>query len=352
MKHFRQIDGLRFVAIFFVFIEHFAIILAKHISAGYYGVDLFFVISGFLITGILLKTHEPFWKSYKKFIARRTLRIFPLYYASVIILFLVHYSDVDRYFINYLTYTYTYAWVYSHNPGSMMTHFWSLCVEEQFYLFWPFLVLPLRKNLKALKLLVLFIIFSSAIQLCFGTIKFLIPYDGVSVFPKCYSLAIGAFGSILLKENKIPKKLLENHFFEYVFIISLIFLLVFSLPIKFILCPVISLFFVLKASHKGFYFKAFNSLLSNKNIVYIGSISYGIYIFHLPLGYFFTTYVFDPVWLHINFKSMGYFEKVQWQSWIIKFLLYFALSVILASISYKYFEKPILSLKDRFFKYQ
>ena len=82
MKRIDQVDGLRFIAVVFVLIEHFASIIGKYISAGYYGVDLFFVISGFLITGILLNSKGTFGSVYKKFIGRRTLRIFPLYYLN------------------------------------------------------------------------------------------------------------------------------------------------------------------------------------------------------------------------------------------------------------------------------
>jgi peptidoglycan/LPS O-acetylase OafA/YrhL len=72
INYYRKIDGLRFIAILFVMIEHFASFLAKYISAGYYGVDLFFVISGFLITGILLKPNVgSFKKNYLKFLWRR-----------------------------------------------------------------------------------------------------------------------------------------------------------------------------------------------------------------------------------------------------------------------------------------
>ncbi len=148
MKHFKQLDGLRFVAVFLVLIIHFATIIGMHFSAGYYGVELFFVISGFLITTILLKTEEPFGIAYKKFIGRRTLRIFPIYYLTIFILFIIGNKYVHEYLIYCLTYTYNY--IYFKVPVNSISHFWSLGVEEQFYLFWPFLILSLRNNLKLL----------------------------------------------------------------------------------------------------------------------------------------------------------------------------------------------------------
>jgi peptidoglycan/LPS O-acetylase OafA/YrhL len=352
MKHFKQLDGLRFIAVFLVLIEHFAIIIGRHISAGYYGVDLFFVISGFLITNILIKSNEPFGKAYKKFIGRRTLRIFPIYYLTIIVLFAIGNDYVRRYLIYCITYTYNYAWVYFNIPTNLISHFWSLCVEEQFYLFWPFIILGLKNNLPILKYIVLTLVLVCSIQLYLNIFETLTPYNGVSIFPQANSLGIGALGAILYKENKISSKLLENKWVEYLGFSFLLILLFTNYNVKFIICPILSLFIILKTTHKGFSTTFFNNFLNNKKIAYIGSISYGIYLYHLPLGHYFTEHIFNPfIWDKINWSSLGILKKMQWHSWIIKLPLYGLLSIILAHFSYKYFEKPILSLKDKWFKY-
>jgi peptidoglycan/LPS O-acetylase OafA/YrhL len=67
--------------------------------------------------------------------------------------------------------------------------------------------------------------------------------------------------------------------------------------------------------------------------------------------YYFNTYIFNPVWTHINFELLGRFKKLEWNSWIVKAPLYTYLSILVASLSYRYVEMPILKLKDRFFKY-
>ena len=86
--HYNKIDGLRAVAISLVLLEHFAMIIGRPIFAGFYGVDLFFVVSGFLVTGILIKQNDKtFLENYKRFIGRRTLRIFPIYYLTILIFF-------------------------------------------------------------------------------------------------------------------------------------------------------------------------------------------------------------------------------------------------------------------------
>jgi len=352
MKHFKQIDGLRCVAVFLVLIEHFATFIGRQISAGYYGVDLFFVISGFLITNILLKSNEPFWKGYKKFIGRRTLRIFPIYYLTIFVLFVIGNNYIHKYLFYCLTYTYNYAWVYFKIPTNLISHFWSLCVEEQFYLFFPFIILGLKINLTTLKYVILILVIVCNIQLFFNCFPLLTSYNNVSIIPQANSLGIGALGAILYMENKISIKLLENRWVEILSLIILLFFLFTNHKMKFIACPIISLFIILKTTHKGFSTTVINNFLNNKKIIYIGSISYGIYLYHLPLEHYITEYFFNPyIWNKINWVTLGKFKTLQWHSWIIKFPIYSVISIIIAHISYNYFENPILSLKDKWFKY-
>ena len=156
-----RLDGLRGVAIGLVFLYHASffwlaespgeIALLALPALGLYGVDLFFVLSGFLITGILLRTRgAPGY--YGRFYARRSLRIFPAYYA-VLLLFLVVFPaltpqaeafwkpDAERETLWYWTYLSNYQVAAT---GRFHHHFlflaWSLAIEEQFYLVWPALV--------------------------------------------------------------------------------------------------------------------------------------------------------------------------------------------------------------------
>ncbi|MEO8506459.1 MAG: acyltransferase [Betaproteobacteria bacterium] len=151
LEHRKQIDGLRFFAFLPVFLVHSDVTLFWW---GSYGVSLFFVISGFLITRILIAfEHRPRGQVLKSFYARRALRIFPAYYlvlglaaATVGIAYLPVYV---LYVMNWGIFFYTWvrpelvdmAW----DPVRMYgIHFWSLCVEEQFYLVFPLLFLSLR----------------------------------------------------------------------------------------------------------------------------------------------------------------------------------------------------------------
>ena len=166
--HYVQLDGLRGLAILLVMIYHFCLphpafhgrdsgILLQFGQAGWMGVDLFFVLSGFLITGILTETREQ--KHYfRNFLGRRFLRIWPLYYLSLVVLLVLvpmvlptvppelkSMQDKQVWF-----WLYAANWLFAAEGGFSQTsggYFWSLAVEEQFYLVWPFVVYALSSRM-------------------------------------------------------------------------------------------------------------------------------------------------------------------------------------------------------------
>ena len=154
-KRIPALDGLRGVAILLVLLTHVRALpddnLVDHclnvaLIAGYSGVDLFFVLSGFLITGVLLDAKrggEP--HAYRSFYLRRALRILPLYYGVVAVMVIFDIGGTRR--------VQWWYWLYLANVGPMRArpwagpaHFWSLAIEEQFYLVWPFVVLRLSER--------------------------------------------------------------------------------------------------------------------------------------------------------------------------------------------------------------
>jgi peptidoglycan/LPS O-acetylase OafA/YrhL len=157
----RVLDGVRGIAILLVLMLHFALyggtaprggadrIAFSLLSTGWIGVDLFFVLSGFLITGILYRTKDE-RHYFRNFYMRRVLRIFPLYYATLalfaIVLPAIWLGTVE---LRSVSDHATSFWLYLTNiriaragwaPSDLLGHFWSLAVEEQFYLVWPFIV--------------------------------------------------------------------------------------------------------------------------------------------------------------------------------------------------------------------
>lgn len=156
-RHIRSLDGVRGLAFCLVFFQHFA--GGNHIhlwpleiirGVGWTGVDLFFVLSGFLITGILYDTRsDP--EYFRKFYVRRALRIFPLYYAVLLLIFLStpllhlhwhwYHLAYPLYASNFLNALLPFTNTFGFDPWLDLGHFWSLAVEEQFYLVWPIIIL-------------------------------------------------------------------------------------------------------------------------------------------------------------------------------------------------------------------
>lgn len=156
LGHITELDGVRGLAVLVILLLHFydPVEAAKpfgtviagliHLCAG--GVDLFFVLSGFLITRILIVSKGAS-NYFRAFYARRILRIFPLYFAVLAVFFLVllplaHRHGLDQkltgsYFLWYLVFAQNWMQACRLNDGAQLAHFWTLAIEEQFYLVWP-----------------------------------------------------------------------------------------------------------------------------------------------------------------------------------------------------------------------
>jgi len=138
-SHLPALDGLRAVAVFTVVTAHSN--LPLHVP-GDLGVSAFFVLSGFLITRLLVREREKTGRvSIRRFYLRRTMRIFPAYYAFLFLSFALDARAGQRWshalIVNTLTYTVNYFNAFNHHPATSVAHAWSLAVEEQFYLLWP-----------------------------------------------------------------------------------------------------------------------------------------------------------------------------------------------------------------------
>lgn len=212
-QHFAALDGLRGVAIVLVLLHGFDVIqpsgifghaLDDLLDLGWIGVQLFFVLSGFLITGILLDTRQASGY-YRSFFKRRFLRIFPLYYGVLIVAFvllpwLVGPIDGSEHQL--------WLWIYVANftepfgaSVPAFPHFWSLCVEEQFYLLWPLLVRQLgRRGVIVLSGILMLVAMASRIYVRHHLGE-PIGHEAAYSFTPCRmdALAIGALVAALLR---------------------------------------------------------------------------------------------------------------------------------------------------------
>lgn len=346
LKHYNELDGVRAIAVIMVMFYHFfkdvdvqqdILILLKKISLfGKTGVSLFFVLSGFLITRILLNTKQD--DSYfKSFYIKRVLRIFPLYYF-----FLVIYYFVVPFFLNqsfagfsqqmwYWTFMQNFALTFDWNSAGPI-HYWSLSVEEHFYLFWPLIIYYCSlKNIKWVILLLCAISFIVRFILIKNHIE-----ESLFTFARFDELAIGSFLAILELQNKLVKQNLKK--FITVFIIFLIPLIYISLNNgNYSLLESCARYFVLAMVYGSFVAIAIiiepenwlKKSLDNNTLKSIGKISFGLYVYH-PI-------CFDIIINYLRITNLA-----------LTFVLSFGLAYLVSILSYHLLEKKFLKLKTQF----
>ena len=223
------LDGLRGLAVAFVMVFHFVgyldpaklgtTILHSLTSEGWVGVEIFFVLSGFLITGVLLdskgQTHY-----FRNFYARRVLRIFPLYYAVLFLLLIYSaYSYWTSSFLPIAVKSQLWLWLYASNVPMMtsgtgfrcdhftFSHFWSLAIEEQFYLIWPIVVWRCNQRQLCRVALGIFMVSFFVRALLYPVIG----ERGVYRFTLCQvdGLALGAFLALVFRSKTISSRILN-----------------------------------------------------------------------------------------------------------------------------------------------
>lgn len=356
--YYTQLDALRFFSVAAVMIAHWVAwdsnnFLLKTMHWGN-GVIFFFVLSGFLITEILLKQKQEIslkqktiGQSLKTFYIRRTLRIFPVYYILIFYLFYIGYRNTRDIFPYLATYTSNIFQATSNDYVGDFNHFWSLAVEEQFYIFWPVCIfLVAEKHL--LKFIVATIILSVISRLGF---VYFYPEKWMAasylVNNIMFALSIGALLAYLKKHNTTLFLKISSSVIATPLIIGL-YLLVFFCVVHQNYFPAINFLFdeflfslvafiiLARCTGSGYKF-AGKWLLENKTLRHLGQITYGLYLFHLFAINVFYDYISPKLQLHTEKKQTAW-------------LLFFLFTWIAAELSYAIIEKPINNLK-KYFKY-
>jgi peptidoglycan/LPS O-acetylase OafA/YrhL len=347
LPHLPELDSLRTLAVFMTLLAHFSPVDIPYM---WYGVPIFFTISGFLITTILLKTYYsepdiPRVVMIKNFMVRRTLRLFPIYYLLIFTFFLA-----KKYFSLYLWKDEFNPYFFTYTPNFLIhqigygkalcfAHLWSLGVEEQFYLFWPWIILfcPGRFKLQVIFGLIVF-------ALTYRTINYKDAVVGALPFANMHTLGAGAvLAWLYVRREDIINRLKEKrHLIFCLTFIHLVIVLIFfrdnsafwHLYREVALC--LCTFSIVLVSIYGW--KGFAGYISrNKQVQYIGTISYGIYLYHMPVPF---------VYRAIAARAFPHFHMPD-----SVFLVFcFVVTIALAAFSYRFIETPFLKLK-RYFAY-
>ncbi len=307
------------------------------------GVDFFFIISGFLITYLLLKEKQVSGKIHiGKFYIRRILRIWPVYVFIVIISkwWYVYLFEPRPDYWWTVCFLNNYQIIFTGKAQIPFLHFWSVCIEEHFYLFWPLIInfVPAKNLQKVFVVVILMsILFKVCIFLTSQNWPLQITYNTLS---RMDTLAIGSWIGwkyfVRPFEIKIP---------IYVrIIVYLLFVLSFIFPLPFRGYGFFDAVFGKYIYHAFFIFwfvnYMFNSkaffVFKTKNIIhYFGKISYGLYMYHNIL----IVFIVKMILWQLQLESGGF-----WVYWII----FIGLTIIVSVLSYELVEKHILKLKDRF----
>lgn len=279
-----RLDSIRLIAVLLVIISHWlpnSEIIKSFPHMGHVGVGIFFVLSGFLITGNLIRLKSiNLKKALKIFYINRTLRIFPIYYLVLILFFFVNIEGWSGNYFYFLTYTTNFRLFEIQEWVGPFSHLWSLAIEEQFYLIWPIILLVAPYN--NINLLIVFTFLASIIikvilhLSCDNIFIDMLPFSQFDLF------MIGGFMTtkidILISKIKTtsPIKLLIYPLFISLLLLASDFHLTSNL-----LIGLLSFFLILITYSENWLVR----LLDFKIFIFLGKISYGLYLYHnfIPL---------------------------------------------------------------------
>lgn len=329
-----DIDGLRAVAVLLVVFHH---AFPQVLKGGFIGVDVFFVISGFLISTIIFQSLEQGAFSFLDFYKRRVKRIFPALSLVLIASFVcgwfvllpADYKQLGKHMAAGAAFVSNFAfWSESgyFDSGSKLKpllHLWSLGIEEQYYIFWPFIVLyAWKRKISLFKVCLVLLALSFAINI------FTAKNNAVAAFyspmSRFWELLIGSvLAYTSLQTAKIPKSTHAANWEAWVGVAFLAIGVYFINPERrfpgfWALFPTLAAYLLIKAGPKAWFNQV---VLSNRLFVWVGLISFPLYLWHWPL----------LVFAEIKLGALGASTK----------LGLVALSILLSWLTYRFVERPI-----------
>lgn len=377
MKKLPNLDELRCIAASLVLMYHIdACLVRNHYKEEYYnlfpfnfgslGVVLFFVLSGFLITWLLLHEKQNKGISVKRFYLKRILRIWPLYYLIIALCFLflndwpflewktiapIQTIIIDKGLFVFLLVIIcpNVALLFASSLG-YANPTWSIGVEEQFYFIWPHIMKARRPVFYIIGIIVLMIFLNNGLLIHIGkwlvqagfltkssfVYKILFTLNRFFVFPfafKIDAMAIGALGAVTAVYFKKALQFIFSQTFQWIFYCLFAIALFGMLDI--LPYQVFSIFFILLILNLALNEKCILSI-KNRRIAWLGQISYGIYLFH-------SISIMPSVKLVLYITG----GRVNLFTELMMCTISFSITVGIAALSYKYFESPFLRLKER-----
>ncbi len=346
-EHLPSLDGVRAVSIIAVMLHHSYGFMGARL-----GVSAFFVLSGLLITWLLLREHAVAGDiSLKGFYFRRTLRIFPAYFSFLIIIFIIEMLQKDEAITNFILpsffYYYNYYYPITGSGHPSLGHIWSLCVEEQFYIVWPLIfMLTMKRGKNYIVSFLALVIIGGVLWRCYAMFELSMTEKWLyRTFDSRFdNLAIGCLLAVILKDANLRAKiwrLLDFPVLMPIFLAALIlsrliglkaptYSYTFGFTVEAILIGLILV--QCMANNQAWFAK----WLNHRFLVFIGVISYAMYLYHeLAAGIAdkAAAYAWDMLNISIGHYSTG--------------MLGFTLTVMGAYFSYKFIEKPMLKLRKR-----
>ncbi len=350
-----ELDCLRFFAFFAVFIFHtiggggaayfaargipFAALFASAASAGSFGVDLFFLLSAYLITELLLREQEQYGElDLRFFYLRRILRIWPLYFLGLLIGVLLPLVDSSQYFPPKYALAFVFMlgnWLPLHfRIASLMWPLWSVSLEEQFYLLWPAFLSKAgqrKRLLYAVAAMLITATIARQLLLGFARAQHSPVFIASCTLTRLDPLALGIAAAVLLWKKQIT----FGWRFRLAFVLAGCgFWLVAGHAYRLTRCFMLFGFPAIAVGASLIFLSALGSPFAPRWLRYLGKISYGLYVFHML-----AIHLSVKLWgggVHNLRDFLGY--------WCLSLLM----TVAMAVLSYRYFESPFLRLKERF----